>query len=70
MKRPHQPSGLHRGLELLIDPQWSPEQALAVIELLDDLRDRIWSHYELALVTKLREERVTHRDVGINDPPF
>lgn len=70
MKRPHQPSGLHRGLELLIDPDWSPEQALAVIELLDDLRDRIWAHYELALVTKLREERVTHRDVGINDPPF
>ncbi len=70
MKRPHQPSGLHRGLELLIDPQWSPEQALAVIELLDDLRDRIWAHYELALVTKLREERVIHRDVGINDPPF
>jgi hypothetical protein len=70
VKRPHQPSGLHRGLELLIDPQWSPEQALAVIELLDDLRDRIWAHYELALVTKLRQERVTHRDVGINDPPF
>ena len=41
MKRHHQPSGLQRGLELLIDPHWSPEQAMAVIELLDDLRDRI-----------------------------
>ncbi len=70
MNRPHQPSGLHRGLELRIDPQWSPEQALAVIELLDDLRDRIWAHYELALVTKLREERVSRNDVPTTDPPF
>jgi len=70
VKRPHQPSGLHRGVELVIDPHWSPEQALAVIELLDDLRDRIWAHYELALVTKLREERVSRNDVPTTDPPF
>ncbi|NMG15770.1 hypothetical protein [Aromatoleum bremense] len=70
MKRPHQPSGLHRGVELVIDPHWSPEQALAVIELLDDLRDRIWAHYELALVTKLRDERVSRNDVPTTDPPF
>lgn len=70
MKRHHQPSGLHQGIELLIDPNWSPDQALAVIELLDDLRDRIWSHYELALLTKLREERGNHRHVPISDPPF
>jgi len=25
------------------------EQVMAVIELLDDLRDRIWTHYESAL---------------------
>jgi len=66
----HQPSALHRGLELLIDPHWSPEQALAVIELLDDLRDRIWAHYELALVEQFRKDRVTHHDVVIDDPPF
>lgn len=70
MKRHHQSSGLTRGLELLIDPHWSPEQALAVIELLDDLRDRIWAHYELALVTKFREQRFTHHNVEISDPPF
>ena len=44
MKLYHPPSGINQGLELLIDPNWSPEQALAVIELLDDLRDRIWAH--------------------------
>ncbi len=35
-----QPSGITQGLTLLIDPHWSPEQALAVVELLDDLRAR------------------------------
>ena len=70
MKDYHQPSGLHRGLELLIDPHWSPEQAMAIVELLDDLRDRIWSHYELALLQEFREDRVTHHDVVIDDPPF
>lgn len=70
MKRHHQPSGLNRGLELLIDPRWSPEQAMAVIELLDDLRDRIWAHYDVALMTQFREDRVTRHDVEITDPPF
>lgn len=70
MTRHHQPSGLQRGLELLIDPHWTPEQAMAVIELLDDLRDRIWAHYDVALITQFREERVTRHDVEITDPPF
>lgn len=70
MSHYHQPSGLCRGLDLLIDPNWSPDQALAVIELLDDLRDRIWSHYDTALLDKLREERVTRTDVDTTDPPF
>lgn len=70
MKRHHQPSGLHHGLNLFIDPRWSPEQALAVIELLDDLRDRIWAHYEVALLTKFRNERVTHHNLQTTDPPF
>ena len=69
MKR-HQPSGLLNGLDLLIDPNWSSDQAIAVIELLDDLRDRIWTHYELAIMTKLAEERVTQYKVKITDPPF
>ena len=70
MKSYHPPSGLHRGLELLIDPNWSPDQALAVIELLDDLRDRIWAHYEVALHTHYRDDRVTQCDPPVTDPPF
>ncbi len=68
--RHHQSSGLNDGLNLLIDPHWSPDQAMAVIELLEDLRDRIWTHYEFALLTTFREERVTHHDVQTSDPPF
>jgi len=70
MKRDPQPSGLRHGLELLIDANWSPEQAMAVIGLLDDLRDRIGSRYELALIEQFRNDRVTCIDVETTDPPF
>jgi hypothetical protein len=70
MKLYHPPSGIQQGLELLIDSNWSPDQAMAVIELIDDLRDRIWSHYEIALQQKLRDEQITHSDVTLSDPPF
>ena len=46
MKTYRQPSGLTIGLDFLIDSDWTPEQALAVVELLDDLKDRILLHYQ------------------------
>ncbi len=55
---------------MLIDPNWSPEQVMAVIELLDDLRERIWAHYETVLLAKLKSDRVTLYDAQISDPPF
>lgn len=70
MKSHHQPSGLHHGLPLFIDAHWSPEQAMAVIELLDDLRDRIWMHYESVLLDKYRDERITRTDQPVTDPSF
>ena len=75
MKTYHQPSGLTRGLDLLISDDWTPDQALAVIELLDDLRDRIWVRYELALFELIRENRGGRRlceisDDWSDDPPF
>ena len=36
-------------ITLTIPATWTAEQALAVFDLLDDLRDRIWAHYELPL---------------------
>ncbi|MEI6069683.1 MAG: hypothetical protein WCP96_20285 [Methylococcaceae bacterium] len=56
MKTYHQPSGLTQGLDFLIDNDWTPEQALAVIELLDDLKDRILVHYQLPIMELMREE--------------
>ncbi len=38
MKMVHPPSGLSKGLDFLIACDWTPEQALAVVELLYDLR--------------------------------
>ena len=70
MKLYHPPFGIQLGLDLLIDQNWSPDQAMAVIELIDDLRDRIWSHYEIVLQQKFRDERIIEYDVDISDPPF
>jgi hypothetical protein len=56
MKKYHQPSGLNIGLDFLISTAWTPEQAWAVVELLDDLRDRIMSHYLIPIQELLREE--------------
>ncbi|MEF8767476.1 MAG: hypothetical protein ABTS16_24285 [Candidatus Accumulibacter phosphatis] len=70
MKGYHLPSGLHHGLEFLIDPNWSPDQALAIVELLDDLRDRICSHYGHVLHQQLRNDRVIRLPVDSTDPPF
>lgn len=38
MRTYHPPSGLKRGLEVLIDADWTLEQDHAVIELLDETR--------------------------------
>jgi hypothetical protein len=43
---------------------------MAVFELLEDLRDRVWAHYEFALVTQFAEDRVYRCDVVDSDPPF
>jgi hypothetical protein len=57
MKNYHQPSGLNSGLDFLISTDWTPEQAWAVVELLDDLRDRIFNHYLAPIQELLHKER-------------
>lgn len=39
------PSGLAHGLDVLVDANWTPEQATGVFELLDDLCDQIGSTF-------------------------
>jgi hypothetical protein len=55
-----------RQIDFAIPAHWSPEQALAVFELLDDLRDKIWAHYGLRLQQLLAEE---HQPVPRTDAP-
>ena len=76
MSHSHQPSGLRGRIEFLIDPGWSPEQAFAVVELLDDLRNRIWAHYAIALSEEYRNQFAPLSDdksmisPDPDDPPF
>jgi hypothetical protein len=57
MKPPPQSSGLNQGLSVLIPDDWTPEQAQAVVDVLDDLRERIWAHYALPLQDLYRRQR-------------
>jgi hypothetical protein len=57
-----QPSGISQGLSLLVDTNWTPAQAWAVIELLDDLRERLYAHYQPAVTGWLAEDRQVHVD--------
>jgi hypothetical protein len=57
MSHLHLPSGLKHGLPFLIPEDWTAEQALAVFELLDDLRDVIWQRYQIPIQSLLDEQR-------------
>lgn len=59
-------SGIRRGLPFILPDNWTLEQALAVVELLDDLRERIWAHYQIPFHDLLREQR---RPIQIADDP-
>ena len=71
MKAPPLPSGRTCGLSLIVPEDWSPEQALAVFELLDDLRELICARYLPDIQRVLREDR-RQREPPLNerDPPF
>jgi len=49
-----------------IPAYWTPEQAFAVVELLDDLRDRIWAHYGVQLLDQYGD---SDRTDNITDNP-
>ena len=59
-------TGLPKIIPFAIPADWTPEQALAVIDLLDDLRDRIWEHYNLKLHELLAGE--TYQPTRADDP--
>ena len=66
----HLPSGLQRGLAFLIQDDWTPAQACAMVELLDDLREVIYSRYLLQIQQYLQEDRTEYTrstDINLND---
>ena len=59
------PSGTTEGIPFLIDDRWTTEQAVAVFELLDDLRAQIWRQYGAQIQQRYLEDRVVDgRDPG------
>lgn len=75
MKTIHPPSGITQGIPFLIAADWTPEQAMAVVELLDDLREQIWARYELQLYPLFRQQRAPRDGAGVpgmvsDDEPF
>jgi hypothetical protein len=59
--------GLPLTINFEIPAYWTPEQALAVFELLDDLREQIGSHYSLQLFEISREQHLGASTNGDHD---
>ena len=55
---PRQPTpSLPLTVPLAVPAYWTPDEALAVFELIDDLRDRIWSIYRPDLQHLMDKQR-------------
>jgi hypothetical protein len=67
-------AGLPLAVPLPIPTYWTPEQAIAVFELIDDLRERIWSFYQIDLQELTRQQRqpepVDPVEINEDDLPF
>lgn len=59
---------------ITLPTHWSPEQAVAVFEILDELREHVWARYGLQIQQVLRDERgtaaPTAHDIDEADVPF
>ena len=45
-----------------IPDYWTPEQGLAIVEFIGDLREAIWAHYGEQLIDAYREQQQS--DIG------
>ncbi len=67
------PSGLQAGIPLIIQKDWTPAQVVAVVELLDDLREVIYRHYQPQIQEYMRQDRRTKQPLHgqhQDDQPF
>ena len=75
MKPSPLPSGRQRGIPFILPKDWTPDQVLAVFELLDDLRQLIWDQYQIPIQDLLREQclplpSADDSTAATRDPPF
>ena len=61
-------------IDVSIPTYWTAEQALAVFDMIDNIREKIWGHYQmkiLEIVPEDRGRRVRRRvRVDLGDIPF
>jgi hypothetical protein len=60
-------------ISLQIPTYWTPEQAFAVFDLINDLRDAIWQCYALQIQDEYRDRNQPvpgHADTDFDGPPF
>jgi hypothetical protein len=63
------PTDLPRWASTVIPTLWTSEQALAVFELLDELREAVWTRYGCQIQDLLRDEQGGMcADIGEDDP--
>ena len=61
---------------ITLPTRWTPEQAVAVFEILDELREHVWARYSVQIQQVLRDERSTADpaagdiDIDEADVPF
>ncbi len=70
MSRHHRPPDRERTLPLGIAADWTPEQAFAVVELLDELHELIYAHYLHQIQDQMRADRETVTRMYNDDPHF
>jgi hypothetical protein len=59
---PPSPSPAHlRPVNVEIPATWTPEQALAVFEMLDEIKEKIWALYSCRLQDLLQEQQQSSR---------
>ncbi|MBB3139128.1 hypothetical protein FHS26_006914 [Rhizobium pisi] len=56
MKKAHSKPGLPLSVPFEIPTTWTPEQAIAVFDMLTEIRDRIWDQYNVQIQTELQSQ--------------
>jgi hypothetical protein len=55
---------------LPLPDHWTPAQALAVFELIEQLRDQLWDAYGPDIQRATREDRITDQAPPTTESPF